>query len=704
MKSNLTASESLNGMIEYSKSEGVCILHLDDPPLNAIGFELLEELGAAIGRANADEDIYGIIVTGSDEHFSAGADVNLFEAVSSAEEAIRMSQIFQDALDSVENSQKPSVAAVAGKVMGCALELAMACDFRVCTAGTKFSNPEVTLGINPGAGGTQRLPRLIGIDAALKMLLTAQPVNANDALELGLVDSVCRNSQLIETARELLQLRECPVGASQRTGKVSDARINDKAFEQAQKLIQKSRPEIIATKKIIEAVQVGLAESYQAGLRREQEAFAECMDTLATRNKIYLFFAGRKTGKVPELQAVTPAKIATAAVVGTGSMGAGIAQALAAAGLAVIVTDADEKAIGKALRRIRKSVERRVERGKMPRRRADEMIERISVAESWQDFAPADIVIEAVFEETAVKRSVLSQIEAVCRSNAIIASNTSTINLDELAKKLAHPQRLIGLHFFNPAHSMPLVEVIRRNGTDPGVIATAMKFVKDIRKTPVLVNNREGFVVNRLFIPYLKEAFGLLEDGAEARMIDAAMVEFGFAMGPLTLIDMAGIDILALTDRQMCKAFPHHVPLSRIATSLVEQGCLGQKTGRGVYKYRQGDYTPGDSRLAGDIIANVQRELGKTPREVGAGEITERLVMRMISEAFRVVEEKIAQRQSDIDVAVVLGAGFPDFRGGVLKYAYDLGIDKVVSRLESLVEDFGERFRPCEFLRNEVGV
>jgi 3-hydroxyacyl-CoA dehydrogenase len=521
---------------------------------------------------------------------------------------------------------------------------------------------------------------------------------------LGLVDVVCRNDQLIEAARELLESGELPAGASRRADKVSDVRINDKAFEQAQKLIQKSRPEIIAPKKIIEAVQVGLAESYQAGLRREQEAFAECMDTLATRNKIYLFFAGRKTGKVPDLQTVAPAKIATAAVVGTGSMGAGIAQALAAAGLAVIVNDADEKAIDTALGRIRKSVQRRVERGKIPRRRADKLIERISVADNLQGLAPADIVIEAVFEDTAVKRSVLSQIEAVCRSEAIIASNTSTINLDELAEKLTHPQRLIGLHFFNPAHSMPLVEVIRRNGTDPDVIATAMKFVKDIRKTPVLVNNREGFVVNRLFIPYLKEAFRLLEDGAEARVIDAAMVEFGFAMGPLTLIDMAGIDILALTDRQMCRAFPHHVPLSRIAASLVEQGCLGQKTCKGVYKYRQGDYTPRDSHLAGDIIANVQRELGKTPREVEAGEITERLVMRMIGEAFRVVEEKIAQRQSDIDVAVVLGAGFPDFRGGVLKYAYDLGIDKVVSRLESLADEFGERFRPCEFLRNEAGV
>lgn len=691
-------------MIEYSKSDGVCIVRLDDPPLNAIGFELLEELVAAVDRANADEDVHGIIVTGTEERFSVGADVKLFEGISSAEEAIEMSRIFQDALDTVENSQKPSVAVVAGKVMGCALELAMACRFRVCMHGSKFSNPEVTLAINPGAGGTQRLPRLVGVEAALRMLLTAKPIGASPALELGLVDAVCESGQLIETARELLVSDKPSVAASRRTDKVSDIKANNEAFGRAQKLIEKVRPEIIAPKKIIEAVRTGLDESYQAGLEKEQQGFAECMGALATRNKIYLFFAGRKTDKAPELEQFVPARIATAAVVGTGSMGSGIVQALAAAGLGVIMIDADERAVDRAIRRIRKSVGKRVERGKMPRQRADEMIQRISVAQNWQDIASVDIVIEAVFEEVAVKRKVMDKIGAVCRRDAIVASNTSTINLDELAEKLTRPERLIGLHFFNPAHSIPLVEVIRRSDTNPGVVATAMKFVKDIRKTPILVNNREGFVVNRLFIPYLKEAFRLLEDGADPRAVDAAMVEFGFAMGPLTLIDMAGIDILAFTDKQMCRAFPTHAPLSRIATSLVEQGNLGQKTGCGVYRYEEGDYTPKDSCTTRDIIASVQNEAGKTVRDVGADEITDRLVLRMVSEAFCVVQEQIAQRQSDIDVAMTLGTGFPDFRGGVLKYAYDTGLETIASRLDSLAERFGERFRPCEFLRNETGV
>jgi len=691
-------------MIEYSKSDGFCILRLNNPPINAIGFELLEALVAAVSRANADEDVRGIVVTDGNEHFSAGADVNLFRQIDSAEAAIRMSRIYQEAFDAVEGSQKPCVAAVAGKVMGCALELAMACHFRVCTGTTKFSSPEVNLGINPGAGGTQRLPRLIGAEAALKMLLTSKPINANDALELGLVDVICEDGRLIETARRVLQSDERPAGASRRADKVSDAAANDRAFERAAKLIQSVRDEIIAPKKTLEAVRTGLEGSYQAGLKKEQEAFAECMDTLATRNKIYLFFATRKTGKIPELQGATPTKVSTAAVVGAGSMGTGITRALAAAGLAVVIIDAEKKAIERATGKIRKSLDKRVERGRMTRQRADEVIGRISVAQSWDDVAPADIVIEAVFEDIAVKKSVISQIEAACRGDAVIASNTSTIDLDILAEGLAHPQRLIGLHFFNPAHAMPLVEVVRREATEPAVVATAINLVKDIRKTPVLVRNRPGFVVNRIFIPYFKEAFRLLEDGAEAHAVDAAMVDFGFAMGPLTLIDMAGIDILAFTDQQMCSAFAHHPPLSRVAASLVERGCLGQKTGGGVYTYRKGDYTPRDSDLTRRIITEVQNEAGKAPRDVDSEEIAERLVLRMVAEAFCVVEEQIALRGSDIDVAMVLGTGFPEFRGGVLKYAHDLGLNKVVSRLESLAERFGERFRPCRFLKDKKGV
>jgi len=303
-----------------------------------------------------------------------------------------------------------------------------------------------------------------------------------------------------------------------------------------------------------------------------------------------------------------------------------------------------------------------------------------------------------VFEDLAVKRTVLGAIEGVIADEVILASNTSTLSLDALAEGLRRPQRLIGLHFFNPAHHMPLLEVIRRAATSPEVVATAMRFAKTLRKTPVLVRNREGFIVNRIFLPYVKEAFWLLEDGADAAEIDRAMVAFGYPMGPLTLIDMAGIDILVHTDIVLSRAFPHHGRISPIATTLVKRGMVGQKKGAGVYRYEKGDHTPRPNPAAQEIIAQVQQESGRSPRPVSADEITQRLVLRMVAEAFRVVEEGIVQRESDVDAAMIMGTGFPDFRGGVLKYARDIGLSSVLKQLESLTNQHGERFAPCKRL------
>jgi len=689
-------------MIDYSESDGICTLRLNNPPLNAIGYAMIEQLVDVVERANSRGGVRGIIITGSTEHFSAGADVNIFREIDSAEQAVRASRIYQGAFDAVEGSGKPVVAAVAGKVMGCAVELAMACNLRVCTEGTTFSCPEVKLGINPGAGGCQRLARLIGPEAALEMLLSGRPIGAQKALELGLVDSVCGAGRLLESARGLLGSRR-PRRTSLLTEKVCEADRNRRAYRQAERVIESVRPEVIGPRMILDAVRTGIEESYQAGLATERRCFARCMETAATRNKIYLFFATRKTSKVSELEGIDLPRVGTVAVVGAGSMGTGIAQAAAAAGFEVAVMDREPAAVQKALGRIRKSVERKIGAEKMTRSEGEALLRRIRVAEDWQQIGAAGIVIEAVFEDVAVKQGVLREIARSCAEQTIIASNTSTIDLDVLAEGLVRPERLVGLHFFNPAHSMPLVEVVRREGAAGEVIGAAMKFARDIRKTPILVRNRPGFLVNRIFIPYLKEAFRLLEDGAEPRAVDSAMEAFGFSMGPLSLVDMAGIDILAMSDRQMCAAYGHHLRLSRIATALVERGCLGQKSGSGVYSYEEGDYTTRDSAVSGEVIAAVRKQTGKAPRKLGSEQITERLVLRMVNEAFYVLDERVARRESDIDVAMVLGTGFPDFRGGVLKYARELGIENVKGRLESLAERFGGRFRPCGIMQDIAG-
>ena len=690
-------------MIESTVSGGVCVLRLNAPPVNTITFALLDELVAAVRRACAEPRVRGIILTGRPDHFSAGADLALFRDLSNAEEAVRASRVFQEAFQAVEDSAKPVAAAVAGRVMGSALELAMACHYRVCDKAARFSMPEVTLGINPGGGGTQRLPRLVGAEEALGMLLTGDAVDARRACVTGLMDAVCAGDDLVESARALLQSAAAPRRTSGRTDRLNGA-ADEAAFRSAPERLAGVRPEIIAPRIILEAVRTGLKESFRAGLRKEQEGFAECMGTPAARNKIYLFFAARQAGKIPALPAGPAADITRAAVIGMGSMGTGIAQAFITCGIRVAVLDQDDAALRKGADRIRSSIRGRVEQGDLKPEAAEGILGLLSTTADWEQVADAPLVVEAVFEETAVKRAVIGRIEAACGDGTIIATNTSTISLDVLAAGLRRPERLVGMHFFNPAHHMPLVEVIRRDATADSVVAAALGFVKSIRKTPVLVRNREGFLVNRLFIPYLKEAFWLLEEGADAPAIDGAMVEFGFPMGPLTLVDMAGLDVLVLTDRVLSRAFPAHGLLSQVAVRLVERGCLGQKSGAGVYRYEKGDRTPYPSAETAQVIAEVQQAAGRAPRPVGKDEITRRLVMRMVNEAFYVMEEGVAQRESDLDVALVLGTGFPDFRGGVLRYARDLGLGNVRADLDRLAEEHGARFSPCRHLREMEGV
>jgi len=685
-------------MIQYEVSDGVCVLRLNCPPLNTLTYPVLDDLCEAIERAEGDSTVRAVVLIGSAKHFSAGADVGLFEKIVDRDDAVRVSRVFQEAFGRVEDCTKPIVAAVGGKVLGGALELAMACHWRVCTDDTRFAMPEVNLGINPGAGGTARLPRLVGAEASLQMLLSGRPIDARRAMKLGLVDAMATGDTLLEEAKRFALEAEGPRKTRSREDMICDAEANASAIEKARVKAAATRPEIIAPRNIVETVREGLEDSFAAGLLAEQESFAACMETTATRNKICLFFATRKTGKLEQAPAKSEAarSISKVAVIGGGSMGTGIAHAMIIGGLTTVIHDQDPAATQKAIEKIERSANKRVADGKLAQSRAEDMLGLLSSAESFDELSDADLAVEAVFEDVGVKQEVLRRIEAVCSPETVIATNTSTISLDTLAEGLNSPERLLGMHFFNPAQRMPLVEVIRRRETPSELIAGVLKFCGRIRKTPVLVDNREGFLVNRIFLPYLKEAFWLLEEGAVAEDIDAAMVEFGFPMGPLTLIDMAGLDILAATDGVLQKTFAHHGPLSPIVTQLVERGRLGQKTGGGVYDYRRGDYTSLHSEDADDVIQSVRRKSDVRPRDIDREEITRRLVLRMVAEAFRVLEEGIAQRESDIDVAMVLGTGFPDFRGGVLRYARDLGVDDVVRQLRELEQQFGERFAPRE--------
>ena len=689
-------------MIERSVTSGVGVLALRAPPVNAITLDLLAALRAAIQDLAADPAVRALVITGGADQFSAGADLALFESLRTAADAVRTSRAFQEAFQEVEDCAKPVVAAVAGRAMGSALELALACHGRVAAETARFTMPEVTLGINPGGGGTQRLPRLIGVGPALGILLGTETVDASRALALGLVDAVCPAETLLARAGDLIASGLQRRRASRLVAKVRSAAANRRALRKAEEALAQGRPEIIAPRKVLEAVRAGLEESVEAGLGKEREGFAACMETRATRNKLYLFFAAREAAKpgasaaegVAAAPRQGPAQVGLAAVVGMGSMGTGIAQALLEGGLTVLVRDADPSAVERGAARIRDSIGRQAAAGKVSRAASEAMLARLTPAPGWEALADADLVIEAVFEDPAVKRAVFRELERVCRADALLATNTSTLSLDVLAEGMARPERLIGMHFFNPAHRMPLVEIVRRDATPPGVLATALGVARRLRKTPIVVRSREGFVVTRLFVAYLKEAFQVLEEGAEAEAIDRAMTGWGFPMGPLALIDMAGLDILATTDRVLGRAFPRHGPPAAVPARLVEAGRLGQKTACGVYRYEKGDRTPRPSQATAEVLAAARREAGRTPRQVPPEEITERLVLRMVVEAFDVLAEGVARQESDVDVATVLGIGFPDFRGGAVRYARDLGLDTVRGRLENLARRLGERFKP----------
>jgi 3-hydroxyacyl-CoA dehydrogenase/enoyl-CoA hydratase/carnithine racemase len=727
-------------MINYSVVDGLCLLGLAAPPRNVIDFPLLDALLAGLGRANTDPAVAGIVITGDAEQFSAGADMGLFRDIRSAEDAVAISRRFQEAFCQVEDSPKPTVALMAGKVLGSAVELALACRFRICAEGTRFRMPEVTLGIVPGAGGSQRLPRLIGLPAAIRMLLAAEWVTAEQALRLGLVDAVAPAASLspllpsersaalsaphaplhaplpagekcfavagLAQAVELLRAEPLPPKARERDEKLRDTEAATLAWREAESILARSRPELIAPQKVLAAIQAGVAESFAAGLRQEQLGFAECMATPATRNKLYLFFAARQGGKFspprqqtgkPSAEASVAAKaISQAAVVGIGSMGTGIVQALATAAITVLACDSNPAAVHKGLERIGASLRKRVEQGQFTPAEMEAVLNRIRPATTLEELSHAELVIEAVPEDLAAKRAVLGKLEAVCSPEALLATNTSTISLDLMAEGLKRPERLLGLHFFYPAHHMPLVEVVRRPSTDGNVLAAAVALVKRLGKTPVVVNNREGFLVNRLFIPYLQEAFWLLEEGTPAAELDETMVEFGFPMGPLAVCDMTGLDILVATSQVMCQVFPRLGGLSAVPIRLVEEGHLGQKTGAGVYCYAGGGYTSELSKAAERILAEVQRQAARPLRPATRQQIIDRLVLRMVAEATWAWSERLVERESDLDVAMVLGTGFPDFRGGVARYARQRGLAEVLARLDELAAEHGPRYMPCD--------
>jgi 3-hydroxyacyl-CoA dehydrogenase len=654
--------------VEIEQHGATALIRFVHPPVNALSRGLVEALRRAMSAGIADAEVEAIVLSGGASAFSAGADIRDFAEGPGYADALR------GLFDLVERARKPVVAAIEGVCLGGGGELALACHWRVANRAARFGFPEVTLGLLPGGGGTQRLPRLVGAGAALDLMLGGKAVDAARALALGLVDGVAAESAETEA---LALAAACP--AVRRTGDMPPAPDTAQAVEAA-----RSRAKGLAHTRIVDCVAAAGAGDLRVGLTLEAALFAELLGSIPSRALRHGFLGRRIAARVPGLEATRPAAIGAVTVVGGGLMGTGITLALLAAGLEVTLVEPRPEARDKARDTIARTVRRDVEKGRLSDGAATAQLDHLRMAADVAEGRDADLFIEAVFEDMEVKRTVFGAMEAAARPDAILASNTSTLDLDAIAALTQRPERVVGLHFFSPANVMKLLEVVRGARTSPETLVTAMAFAKAIGKSPVCAGVCDGFIGNRMFEEYLRQAWFLLEEGALPAQIDAALTGWGMAMGPVAVMDLAGQDIGWSIRRRRAIEQPDR-PYSRIPDLVCELGRFGQKTGAGFYRYPDGRTAEPDAGIDALVIAESVR-LGLARRDIADEEIVERCVLALINEGARIVGEGIAYRPVDIDVVYMDGYGFPARRGGPMFHADALGLPNALARIRQLAE------------------
>jgi 3-hydroxyacyl-CoA dehydrogenase len=654
-------------LVSYSVRDGVGIIVINNPPVNALSSGVLEGLKSALDALEKNLDARAVVVVGGGRTFVAGADINQFVEIISGQGTI---PAFHPVLDAIENCAKPVVMAIHGTALGGGLELAMAGHYRVATPDAQVGQPEVKIGLIPGAGGTQRLPRLAGIAKAAEMCAFGEPISAKEALAVGIIDKI--------TDGDLLEAAIAFAREAQRPRRTRDLPVMPADISEIRK---KLRGKLTAPVAALDAVEASAALPFEEGIRLEAEIFERCLHSDQCKALIHAFFAERAVGKIPDLPKNTPVyPIRQAAVIGAGTMGGGIAMALSNAGIPVFLKDAEQAALDRGLATIRKNYERSVKSGRLTAAAAQERIARISPQLGWAGFEHADIIIEAVFESLAIKKQVFAEIDKVAKRDCILASNTSTLDIDAIAAVTSRPQMVIGTHFFSPANVMRLVEIVRGKATEKSAIATAMALAKTLKKVGVVVRNAFGFVGNRMMLPYMEQAQLLVEEGATPEQVDRALTDFGMAMGPLAVADLSGIDVFWRIEQE----FPPPVGSKQpeAVDKLYAAGRYGQKTGAGFYKYDENRKPTADP----EVLALLQ----KAHRAISDDEIVERCIYALINEGAKVLEEGIASRAVDIDVIYLTGYGFPAYRGGPMFYADTTGPKKIRER----VREFGWKPAP----------
>ena len=653
------------------------MITLDNPPVNGLGHEIRSELVAGIDRALADAAVSAIVLIGAGKLFSGGADIREFNTPKAmAEPTLRT------AIRIVEAADKPVIAAITGICMGGGLELSLGCHFRIATPDAQIALPEVKLGILPGAGGTQRLPRAVGVETALNMIVSGAPVQSEKLQGTALFDAIVEGD-LLEGA---LAFARRVVAEKLPLRRVRDIRITlpdaEAFFQFARNSVGALAKNFPAPLKCVDAVAAAVSMPFDEGLRYERELFTQLVLTPESRALRHAFFAERAATKVPGIGVGTvPRKVERVAVIGAGTMGGGIAMNFLNAGVPVTILETKQEALDKGLATIRRNYEGSLKKGKLTPEKLEQTMALLASTLSYGDIAQADLAIEAVFEDIAVKQAVFEQLDACMKPGAIMATNTSTLDVDRIAGFTRRPQDVVGLHFFSPANVMKLLEVVRGEKTAPDVMATVMQVAKKIRKTAVVSGVCDGFIGNRMVEQYLRQAFFLLEEGASPQQVDRALERFGMAMGPFRMSDLAGNDIGWYIRKRRYVEKPQ-VVYSKIADRLCELGRFGQKTGMGWYQYPPGRRDALPDPVVDAMIVDYRKERGVAPRKIADSEIVDRCIYALVNEGARIVEEGIALRASDVDVVYLTGYGFPLYRGGPMLYADMVGLYNVVRAIE----------------------
>lgn len=673
----------MSEVVSYRREGEIGVISVNYPPVNALGQGVREGLQSCLREGLADDQAKALVVIGEGRTFPAGADIREFGKPPAG-------PALPDVINEYESSEKLVIAAIHGTALGGGLEVALGCDYRVALDSAKVGLPEVKLGLLPGAGGTQRLPRLVGAKAALDMIVGGNPVKAKNALQMGIVDDVV-SGDLLEGALAYARKLVADKAPLRRIRDLDVQTEEADLFASYEKSIARKQRGFKAPFHCIKAVQAAVELPFEEGMKRERELFGELLVSSESAAQRHVFFAEREVAKVPGLPKDTPKReVNSAAVIGAGTMGGGIAMNFANAGIPVKILEVKEEALEKGIAIIRKNYENTAKKGRLTQEQVEQRMALIQPTLSYDDLGDVDVVIEAVFENMDVKEAVFKELDRVCKPGAILATNTSTLDVDRIASFTKRPQDVIGMHFFSPANVMKLLENVRGEKTADDVIATVMDLSRRIGKVGVLVGVCHGFVGNRMLHKRQAEAVQLVNEGANPAQVDKVLFDLGFPMGPFAMSDLAGMDVGYRIREELRKENPENAPARNWTDELVENGRMGQKTQAGVFDYKEGDRTPVPSAEVDKIIAKFREENGIATREVTDQEILERCMYVMVNEGAKILEEGIAARPLDVDVIWIYGYGFPVYRGGVLFWADQVGLKAIYDKVSQFHQETGD--------------